>query len=67
MVLIEKVCYKLGEVIVDVALFSVTPAGLYSTYKVASKFSMFAAEHSLKNKTVDIISENLFECLPFLE
>ena len=53
--------------IADLILVSVTPTAAFTTVKVVNKFTSFATAHALKNKTVDVISENLFECLPFLE
>lgn len=74
MVIAERLCYRLGEVLADIILISVGPTSLFTTMKVTQKtikvtqkFSKFAILHSIDSTSVDAVSENLFECLPFLE
>jgi NADPH-dependent curcumin reductase CurA len=75
MVLIEKVFYSLGGAIADVVIFSTRPAasiaaiGCVTKYggSAVKKFSKFAAEAALKDRTEDSISENLFKCLDYID
>jgi hypothetical protein len=65
MVLIEKVFYSLGGAIADVVIF----IGCVTKYggTAVKKFSKFATEVALKDKTPDNISENLFKCLDYID
>jgi ABC-type transport system involved in Fe-S cluster assembly fused permease/ATPase subunit len=67
MVLTQKILYYAGAVAADVVLVTVTPYSVYTVYKVASRVSIFATTHALKNKTAEVVSENLFNCLQFLD
>lgn len=67
MVLVEKVFYELGGLIGDFIFISIAPTGVFTASKVVSKFSSIASQHVLVDRTVERISENLFECLPFIE
>jgi hypothetical protein len=64
---VEKILYYTGAVAADIVLVTVTPYSAYTVYRVASKVSVFATTHALKNKTVEVVSENLFNCLQFLD
>lgn len=67
MVYIERIAYELGSIAADIILFTIMPTGVFSAYKVVTKFSDFASAHALANKTSSAISDNLMDCLPLLE
>jgi NADPH-dependent curcumin reductase CurA len=75
MVLIEKVFYNLGGALADVVIFSTKPAasiaaiGCVTKYggTAVKKFSTFATGVTLKDRTLDSISENLFKCLDYID
>jgi hypothetical protein len=67
MVLIEKFGYITGQVLAEVVLIALAPSSTYTAYKVFTKFSSIASTHSLKNKTADIVSENLYKCLYYID
>jgi NADPH-dependent curcumin reductase CurA len=75
MVLVEKVFYSLGGAIADLVIFSTRPAasiaaiGCVTKYggTAVKKFSKFAAEAALKDRTEDTISDNLFKCLDYID
>jgi len=65
--LIEKYSYRLGLLIGDLILLSFLPTSGFATYKIALKFSDFANRHSISKYGSDYISENLFQCLQYLD
>jgi DNA-binding transcriptional regulator YdaS (Cro superfamily) len=67
MVLVERVCYEIGGLLADALIIGVVPTGITRTYMVAKGVSRFASEHALKIESLDDISENLFECLKYLD
>jgi hypothetical protein len=75
MVLMEKVFYTLGGAIADVVIFSTQPIASVVAINCVTKyggtavkkFSKFAAEVALKDRTEDSISENLFKCLDYID
>jgi len=75
MVLIEKVFYNLGGAIADVVIFSARPAASVAAIGYATKyggsavkkFSKFATQVALKDRTPDNISENLFKRLDYID
>ena len=72
MVLIERVCYTIGGVIADFILLAFAPTSVLTASKVLKasncwgKFSRFATKVSLVDKSPEAITENIFECLPYL-
>lgn len=70
MVLIERLCYNVGVVLADVVYYSVVPTSAVVIGKVTNggrAVSEFAAKHVLIDKSADAISENLFECLQYID
>lgn len=63
----ERIAYHIGEVIGDAILISMFPTAGFAYFKVTTKISKIACEHKIISTCVDAVSENLFECLPFLE
>lgn len=67
MVLIERISYEIGGVLADIVLLSVLPSSSFTIYKLASKVSHFASSHSTLGFTDVELTENIIECLPFME
>lgn len=67
MVLIERICYEVGAFVADVLIIGIAPTGVRRAYYVAKGFSCFAENHALRATTAEEVSNNLFECLPFME
>jgi NADPH-dependent curcumin reductase CurA len=75
MAIIERVFYNLGGAIADVVIFSTKPVasvaaiGCVTKYggSAIKKFSKFATEIALNDKTEDNVSENLFKCLDYID
>jgi hypothetical protein len=67
MVFIQKVCYELGGLIADAVFITVMPIGCFTSVKVATKFSKFATEHALVKSSLDVVTNNLYDCLQFIE
>jgi len=67
MVLIERISYEIGGILADVILVSTLPTGGFTVYKLATRLSKFATDHSTYGFTPDQLTENIFECLPFIE
>ena len=67
MVSIERVSYELGGIIADIIMISVLPSSGFTVYKFATKFANFATAHSVSGFSPDEITENVFQCLPFLD
>jgi hypothetical protein len=67
MVLIEKVFYELGGLVADVVIFTVMPIGCFTSVKVVTKFSKFATGHALVKGSIDGLTNNLYDCLQYIE
>jgi len=60
----ERICYEVGSATAEIFLFTfVGPSG-YTAYKCLSKVANL---HKIDSDDVDVLSNNLFECLPFIE
>ena len=66
MVLTEKIAYYAGELFADFVFFTLMPTSGFAAYKVFLRFNKFAKSHSLVDKSVEAVSENLFKCLPYI-
>lgn len=67
MVLIERIFYEVGAITFDFIYFSVAPSGVFVASKCTSKLISYANRHALVDKSIAAVSDNLFECLQFLE
>ena len=67
MVSIERISYEIGGVIADIILLSMIPSSVFRIYKVTKKFSKFAIDQSTIGFTDDQLTENIFDCLPFID
>ena len=56
--------YYIGEIIFDAFILSTGTRGVVIGY---SAIKAIARTHSLKDKSAEAISENLFECLDYLD
>lgn len=56
--------YYIGEVIADVVIVSTGSVSLLTGY---SAVKSFARTHALVDKSITSISNNLFECLPYID
>lgn len=62
--LIERFCYAAGEVVGDIIYFTaVSQTGVAAYLKV----SKFATAHSLKDKNAEAITDNVFQCLEYID
>lgn len=75
MVLVEKIFYKTGELLADIVYYGTRPVVTLSALHIAVKntdeiisgLSSLAKEHALKDKSIVGVTENLFECLEYLD
>jgi hypothetical protein len=82
MVLIEQISYKIGGVIGDIILITILPVYGFTGVKFAGKFcdlattnggkialsvSNFATSHSISKCGASFITNNVFNCLEFIE
>ena len=67
MVLIEQLCYKLSNRLGDVILFDVCPMSVAVYAKCANKFNKSSSRVALKERTIEAISNNLFDCLDYID
>jgi hypothetical protein len=63
----EQIAYLLGQITADIILFSLMPTSGFAAYKAFGKFADFAYAHRLRDKSPEAISDNLFECLPYID
>ena len=67
MVLTEKLAYYAGELLADLVFYTLMPTSGFAVFKVVVRFNEFAKRHSLANKSIEVVSENLFQCLPYID
>lgn len=67
MVFIEKYSYQLGRIIGDIIVVSLLPTSGLIVYTSVKKFCNFADKHSIAKYGKDYITQNLFDCLPYIE
>ena len=62
--MIEQFCYYAGVVTVDIVTYSVFGQGAFMAY---SSLKLVAKNHKIITHSVDAVSENLFECLQYID
>lgn len=67
MVLTEKLAYYAGELFADLVFYTIMPTSGFAAFKVILRFNEFAKKHSLADKSIETVSENLFKCLPYID
>lgn len=67
MVLTEKLSYYAGELFADFVFLTFMPTSGFAVYKVVLRFNSFAKSHSLVEKSLEAVSDNLFKCLPYID
>ena len=76
MVFTDRLSYQLGMLVGDLIMFSFLPTSGFAAYKCLiklsnskclRKLSNFANAHSISRFGADYVTENLFECLPYVD
>lgn len=67
MVLTEKLADYAGELFADLVFSTRMPTSGLAAVKVVLRFHEFAKRHSLANKSIEVVSDNLFQCLPSID
>ena len=77
--LIDRIAYYTGQVIVDMVVYSIGGTGTIVALNFSEKlspvavrtmytsFSTFATSHAINKTEVGAITDNLFNCLEFLD
>ena len=64
---LEKISYEVGLLVGGLILMTLLPTSGFATYKAAKRFSNFAKVHSISRLGADVISQNLYDCLPYCD
>ena len=64
MVLAEAIAYELGKVTADIVIITIAGPGVFS---LVNKVNCIAKAHKLVNVTASVVTNNVFECLQYID